>query len=486
MGQVFPVAVSFITTPLVIRMLGAEGYGVLSLLVAIPSYLMFADFGMNIASTRFAASAFADGDFKREASLVRGAATICLLCSLPFALLIFLLAGELSIIFNVPAELIGESTQALRITSLTLVLNLLTTVFNTPMLVRMRMDLNMLTSATFRIGGVIATPLVVYQGFGIIGVAWTFLIVAVLTLLTTVSVSSGLLRGLLRGWFRSADLSALLKFGLGYSLSGIAAVLLVGTEKFVLASLVSVRAIAYYSIALTVATMMTMLSGSMVQSLIPAFSQMQDEKNRHEAERLYSMSIRLILCALIPSLTTIAALSRPFLTVWAGDEFGFEATAPLRILLFGLAFNAVAYFPLSIVIASGRTSALARLYWTELLIYVPYSFLMVSNFSVLGAAIAWTTRAVIDSVALMLLAARFGRVRMRWDGWQLQTIGVALLLSPSLIFGNSSSVSAALIFLCISVLVLYGLLIWFYYLNESERSWLKNMIVGGVGRESKQ
>ena len=56
-GSVAPLAVSFISTPFIIRYLGAESYGVLLLVGLIPAYFSFADFGMGVASTKFAAEA---------------------------------------------------------------------------------------------------------------------------------------------------------------------------------------------------------------------------------------------------------------------------------------------------------------------------------------------------------------------------------------------------------------------------------------------
>ncbi|MDI1243729.1 MAG: hypothetical protein PSX80_17600, partial [bacterium] len=69
-GSVAPLAVSFISTPFVIRFLGTESYGLLLLVGLIPTYLMFADFGMGVASTKFASEAFGRGDEKKEAEIV--------------------------------------------------------------------------------------------------------------------------------------------------------------------------------------------------------------------------------------------------------------------------------------------------------------------------------------------------------------------------------------------------------------------------------
>ena len=83
LGQVLPLGISLFTTPFVIRMLGSEGYGVLILIGLIPSYFAFADFGMSLASTKFASEAYAAGDREKEAQVVRTAALIAFFSSLP-------------------------------------------------------------------------------------------------------------------------------------------------------------------------------------------------------------------------------------------------------------------------------------------------------------------------------------------------------------------------------------------------------------------
>jgi O-antigen/teichoic acid export membrane protein len=112
-GQVAPLGVSLVTTPFVIRMLGAESYGVLILVGLIPTYLGFADFGMSMASTKFASEAYAEGDATREARIVRTAGLISLCTSLPFGIAIFALSGRLAAVFNVPAHLHAEASLAL-------------------------------------------------------------------------------------------------------------------------------------------------------------------------------------------------------------------------------------------------------------------------------------------------------------------------------------------------------------------------------------
>ena len=256
-GQLGPVAVSLVTTPLVIRMLHAEGYGVLVLVGLIPGYLSFADLGMGLASTKFAAEAFARSDHEREARIVRTAALISLLTSVPIAVVIFVSAGWLASQLNVPAGLYQESVLALRASAFAFVLNFLNNILNTPQLTRLRMDLNALVTGGVRIAGLIATPIVVYLGGGILGAVLVLLAVSVFTFLGHVVVSRRLLPELMSREVDSTAGRMLLRFGMAIAFGGIAGILLTNIEKLALARLASVATLGYYSVAFTFATMIT-------------------------------------------------------------------------------------------------------------------------------------------------------------------------------------------------------------------------------------
>ena len=124
-GSVLPLAVSFISTPFIIRFLGAESYGVLLLVGLIPTYLSFADFGMGVASTKFASEAYGQGDSRKESEIVWTATAIALVTSLVIAIPIIVLSFEIVVALNVPDHLLAEASMALKIAALAFVLGIL-------------------------------------------------------------------------------------------------------------------------------------------------------------------------------------------------------------------------------------------------------------------------------------------------------------------------------------------------------------------------
>jgi Na+-driven multidrug efflux pump len=75
--------------------LGTEAYGVLLLVGLIPTYFSFADFGMGVASTKFASEAYAQGDSRKEAGVVWTATFIALVTSFLVAIPIFIFSAKI-------------------------------------------------------------------------------------------------------------------------------------------------------------------------------------------------------------------------------------------------------------------------------------------------------------------------------------------------------------------------------------------------------
>ncbi len=479
-GQVLPLAISLFTTPIVIRLLGSEGYGAMIFVLLIPGYFGFADLGMGMASTKFGSEAFAAGNKEKEASIVRTAVSIALAISIPFAAALFIFSPYIISLFDVPVRFAGESSLALRFASVTFVLNFLCLIVNTPQLTRLRMDLNSVITAVPRILGIIATPIVIYSGGGIAGATAVLLAVSILTLSGHLYVSGRLLPGLFNAGIDRESVKAMLKFGGGFAGAGIAGLLLVNLEKLVLTYTTSVEILAHYSVAFTLATMTTMFSAAMTQSLLPAFSQLLGRERQDQLNSLFSRALRLNLIVMLPLLIGLFVLARPLFTVWAGPEFGRESTSPFYVLLCGLFFNILAFVPASLVLASGRTGLLAKLYWLELGPYIVVIAIFTSAFGAVGAAAAWSVRAIADAFLIAMISRRTLGTQFRIFESRPSSIipGFAVMAVPIVLTVLAPDRLLLLLIVFSIAAVIYSLVAWKSFISDDERSWLENRING--------
>lgn len=476
-GQVAPLLVSFVTTAFVIRILGVESYGVLILVGLIPSYLVFADFGMGMGSTKFGSEAYAEGSPEREAQVVRTAALITLSTSLPFALLLAFSSTWLLQLLNVPPDLQGEAVIALRIAAATFVINFLNMVFNTPQLTRLRMDLNTVVSAVPRILGAIATPFVIYYGGGIVGAVSVLLAASIVTLLANIYVSRGLLPELIGSSLDRTMIPPMLKFGSALVLASIAAVFLLNIEKLILTRLTSVETLAHYSVAFTVANMVTIFTAAMAQSLVPAFSQLSQPEKSEQLTNLYSRSLKINVFGLLPSLVMLAVVAKPFFTLWAGEEFGRESPLPFYVLLVGLFFNLNAYIPWALILSQGRTDIFAKLYWIELFPYIAITAYLTYQFGAVGAAAAWSARVIAESFVFVTYAKRVAGVHFGFLNYAGTFALGCVVLLPSLLFAlYVESLSLWLLFIIPTSFFAYAVLVWKTVIEPEEKGWVTDRV----------
>lgn len=478
-GQVAPMAISLGVTKFMIPILGVKGYGVLMLLALIPNYFLFADFGMSMASTKYGSEAFAKGDLETEGRVIRTAAFIALVTSVPIAGLLFLLSSPiLDIFFEVPDFLHGETVIGLRIVSLTLLINFQCNIFNTPQLARLRMDLNTLINAGSRIAGLIATPIVIYLGYGIVGAVTVLLIASVINLTGHLMISRGLLKNLLSFSIDRDQFRPLLKFGGGLMAASILGLLLGNIERGILPKLVSLEALAFYTLASTIIAMMTLFSNSMIQSLIPAFARLQTDDDRVPFHGLYSRGIRLALIVLAPSVAFFLITAKPFFTWWASSEAsGMESSRIFYVLLLGLVFNVPAYLPYAVLMASGRTDIFAKLFLIELVPYIALIVLLTIWYGAAGAAAAWSIRAIIEAVIWFLLARRVSGIpfsNVKLPSFALATLVLVVPVLINIYYGGLNAwVVSSFVLASISYLLILRLLV----LTNEELGWISERVV---------
>ena len=476
-GQVIPVAVSFISIPFVIRLLGSEGYGVLLLIVLIPTYFAFSDLGMGVASTKFESEAYARGDREGEANVVWTALLIALATAILIAVPMAVFSRSIIEYLHVPDVWQSAATYGLRAVAITLVIGVLAAVLNSPMTARLRMDLNSISTALPKVLYSAGAPVALLLGFGLNGVFTWLIFASVLGVMAVVVISGRLLPELFRPRFDSSLLRPLLRFGGGWVPAVLAVMLLANAEKLLLARMVSVRSLAYYSIAFTFANVATFLPQAITQTLIPAFAALRGTDRVEEFGALYKRNLRLTMLLPLPVLMLMAVVARPFFDIWAGPEFGVNSPLPLYILLVGVLFAVVAAVPDSLITSAGRTGLLARLYWSELIVYLPLAVVLIGRFGIAGAAVAWSFRTIVGTVLLAVMSRRISTVRFPFGAVAARAGLAALFLVPGLAFALLYDNYSPWLLLILPLSVAgYGWLLWNMSIEEDEKVWLRRRI----------
>ncbi|HSU28957.1 MAG TPA: flippase [Chitinophagaceae bacterium] len=483
LGQFMPMIASFIATPFVIRFLGSESYGVLILVSLIMTYFSFADFGMGLASTKYGSEAYGNHDPGKEAEIIKTASVIAFFSGLAIALPVFLFSDWIvSSLLKAPEHLRYQASIALKITSGSFFLGLISGVYNTPQLSRLKMNLSVLINSGTKILMILVTPLVLYFGGGIIEATLVALIAAAVILAGNLIVSGKLLHGLYAASFNRKYVKPLLRFGAGTVLYGGAAILILNFEKVILARLTSPRELGYYSIAFTLANMTTMFTLAIGQTLIPAFSQLLGPGNKEHLNALFSRTFRGCLMTAPPIIMVLIVIAKPFFTIWAGEEFGRESIYPFYILMLGIFFSLIMFIPNSILLAFGKTSLFAKVYWIEMIPYAGLAWILISRFGIPGAAMAWSIREIFNSYIFFRFSRKYAGISYSIRDHADKYFLTFLILVPPVLFALLVNNFSGWLFIIVPAsLFTYLFLAWKFLVQAEERQWVTGKINGLLG-----
>jgi O-antigen/teichoic acid export membrane protein len=206
--------------------------------------------------------------------------------------------------------------------------------------------------------------------------------------------------------WHSASVGPLLQFGGWMTVTNIVGPLMVTLDRFLIAGLISVTAVAYYATPYEVVTKILLIPAAVVGVMFPAFSA-SFVKDQAKAALLYERSVKYILLALFPVILLIVVLAQNGLSLWLGADFAQHSTRVVQWFALGVLANSLALVPFSFVQGVGRPDLTAKLHLLELPIYLGMLLWLIRADGIEGAAIAWSGRTVFDALALFLMARRF-------------------------------------------------------------------------------
>src|SRR5665213_2083781 len=429
-GSVVLLSATVIATPFTIRLLGPANYGLWSLLQSLLAYAALADLGMATASTKLAAEHLARQDDNGEASVVDTALLLTVSVTLVLAVVVGLEAANLLGLFHINVHQRSEGVAALRIICGVSVCNAAIGIVNTPQIIRLRWRAYAAVTAGAGIIGTVGAPVVLRLfGGGIEIVAFVVRFAACVAAVGNLILAVRLQPALRYIHVDRKTLHRLLSYGIGLTISGIAAIPLNTAERFFLAHNRSTSTVAYYAVAASLGATLMVLPQALIQPLVPALVRLRSQSRIPEYRQLCSRGLRMLVLVMIPAAIIASFLAHPFLSLWAGKSYGVRSTGPFLILLCGVVCNGLAYVPFAHLLATGRTALIARIHLLELPCYLVMAAVLTARYGAIGAALSWSVRVVADAVIYYAVARRTDEL----GGSSLHWLRGASLILPAVL-----------------------------------------------------
>lgn len=200
----------------------------------------------------------------------------------------------------------------------------------------------------------------------------------------------------------------LLHFGGWLTVSNVVGPVIVYLDRFIIGALLPPNQLAYYTAPFEMVSRLLVVPMALTRALFPALANVQGY-DTVQAHALRRKAFQLTAALVLPTAVAGIVAAHPLLKLWLGDEFALHGSRAMQILLVGFAFNALAQIPMVAMHGHGLARQAATLHLVELPLYAVFLYAMVRAHGLEGAALAWSARGALDLVALNLLLRRAER-----------------------------------------------------------------------------
>lgn len=409
-GFALPLLVGLIAIPPILRGLGIERFGVLTLAWALIGYFSLFDLGIGRAITQAIAVRLGIASAKNVSRLAWTGLFLMFIFSLIGAVVVASLSSWfVSSVLNLPQALREETIDAFILLAAAIppvvlsagLAGILTALQRFDLINALRIPMGMM---------IFLVPLAIlpysksmaYICAGLLIIRMLFLVLhaaACFYAYPPLRAHVGIRRSEIRG---------VLTFGGWMTVTNIIGPLMVYMDRFVIGAVLTLSAVAYYVTPYEMVTRLWAIPAALAAVLFPAFAAAKASGSSH-ATTLYSMGGRAILGILAPIVLAIVVFAEEGLYLWLGEKFAQQSKVVLQWLAIGVFINGYAQVPFAFIQGSGRADITAKLHLLELPVYFALMFWLLNTLGITGVAIAWLLRAAADAALLTWVAHRLAK-----------------------------------------------------------------------------
>jgi O-antigen/teichoic acid export membrane protein len=476
-GQVLPLFVALAAMPYIVRGLGPERFGVLSIVWAVLGSLTLFDLGLGRSTTKYVAECLGRGELNKFPCLFWTSLWSQLLIGFAGAGLMAVCVPYLVDHYLKLAPANAHETKSsflILAASFPIVLggNAIRGVLEAAQRFDIVNYVRVPASISIFVFSAIALPL----GLSLPSIVILLVASRIVVALIYFGVCVNLFPMIHADW--SLDLKllrALLTYGGWVSISNFVAPLLSYADRFVIGSVLGMASVSYYTAPNEAITKASLLPGTLLVTLFPALASLDASGARNRVRELCARAIKSLLLLMTPILLVVSVFARQILQLWLGSDFATRSTSVLQIFCVGVLVNAISFVPFYLLQGLGRPDITAKIHMFELPVYAIALAILLPRMGLAGAALAWTLRLTLDA-SLLFASALWLKLLSISDILDtpvrralLLLCGLAGLLAlPTFLPGK---ISIQLLFVTTSLLA-FVLAVWKYVFDAKDRDLL--------------
>ena len=472
-GQLLPLFIAAVAIPLLLKRIGVDRFGVLTLAWALVGYFSLFDLGLGRALTKVVSDRLAAGKDHEVAAASWTALTMMFAVGSIFTIAIWLRCEWIArSLMKVPPALVGETMRSLYPLALSIPVITVTTGLRGILEAQHRFGMVNVVRAVmgaFSFLGPLTAAFFSPSLFPLITVLVVGRMVAavvhfLLCLHTTPSLKDGF-------FFDRATIGELMSTGSWITVSNLVGPLMVYTDRFVISALLSVSVVAYYTTPFELVSKLWLVPGSVTGVLFPAFAALA-VIDHNKLERTYSRGVRACFLILFPVVFLIFLFAPEGLHLWLGPVFAQKSAVILRWLAVGVFINSLSQVPYVLLQAVNRPDIPGKIHLVEIPLYLGAMVLGIKYFGLPGAAAVWAMRLILEAGAL----AFFARKTLVPHALTLRFMTILALTVVSLFLCQFENGLAVKLVTAVAVMAAFVVASWMWVLDGEERGYARETI----------
>jgi len=406
-GQVLPMLVGVLTVPYIVRGLGTAEYGILSIAMMVLGYFNIFDLGLSRATVKFVAENLGSEDVHKVPELVwTSLSLLVILGCIGGAIAAFFVPVSVTHVFKMPPNLANEARIALFVLCASMPIMLGNNALRGVLEAAQRFDLVNFVKVPASVLFYLVAALAIPFGMHVAGIVTLLVAIRLVSTVAYFFLCFRVVPGLASHMrFSRASLAPLAIFGGWIMVTNVAAPVFGYLERFMIASLISVSALTFYSAPYELVSKLLIFPMAIVPSLFPYFSYHGSRKTA-EVSEITSRTVKYLLLVFTPALAIFVFFAHDIMRLWLGAQFAAQSTIVLQVITVVFVFNGLAYVPFTSVQALGRPDLKAIQDMVTIPIYAAVAWWLMGHYGINGAAFAKLLLTVTDCFILYTFAYR--------------------------------------------------------------------------------
>lgn len=192
--------------------------------------------------------------------------------------------------------------------------------------------------------------------------------------------------------FEAGSLKGIRTFAAGMTVITIFATLMTQADKLILSKLLSLEQFGYYTLTVTIATVVTTLTVPLTNVALPTLNRLVPLREERTLARQYHLFSQVVTIGVVPVSLVISVFARPILMLWTRNPALSQAVSPiLTIWIIGAALNGLTTMPYLLQVANGYQRIVIVAYGASVAVMVPCLILFAPSYGPVTAAWTWVT-----------------------------------------------------------------------------------------------